>query len=155
VSTRAARNVKTPIPDRKPVRCVGKTKGGGPCRAATVRGTDRCLFHTRDQAARMGREGGRPRFQYDVSKLKKFAPPKDAAEMRLLLATMVIEMREGKIEVELATKVSYVASVFLKSTGQEEELRRFQDEMKPKVDRLQEIVDAMKNGPVKGAKRGG
>jgi hypothetical protein len=107
-------------PDRKPVRCTGKTANGGPCRAATVRGTERCLFHTRDQASRIGREGGRPRFQYDVSKLAKFKPPKDAGEMRHLLATMIIEMREGKIEVELATKVSYVASVFLKSAEQED-----------------------------------
>ncbi len=107
-------------PHGKPVKCVAKTKSGEPCTAATVRGTDRCLFHTRNQAARIGREGGRPRFQYDVSKLKKFAPPKDASEMRHLLATMIIEMREGKIDVELATKVSYVASVFLKSAEQED-----------------------------------
>ena len=40
--------------------------------------------------------------------------------MRRLLATIVIEMREGKIEVELATKISYVASVFLKSSEQED-----------------------------------
>jgi len=109
-----------PSPHSKPVKCVAKTKSGEPCTAATVRGTDRCLFHTRNQASRIGREGGRPRFQYDVSRLKKFAPPESAADMRRLLATIVIEMREGKIEVELATKISYVASVFLKSSEQED-----------------------------------
>jgi hypothetical protein len=109
-----------PSPHGKAVRCVGKTASGEPCRAATVRGTNRCLFHTRDKAAQAGREGGRPRFQYDTSKLKKFAPPENAADMRKLLATMVIEMRSGLIDVELATKISYVASVFLKSSEQED-----------------------------------
>ena len=136
-------NVRSPLtPDRKPVRCTGKTASGGPCRAATVRGTQRCLFHTRDQASRIGREGGRPRFQYDVSKLKKFAPPKDAGEMRLLLSTMVIEMREGKIEVELATKVSYVASVFLKSAEQED-MRFVKAE-------LEELKSRFASAPVRG-----
>lgn len=115
---RASRSV--PSPHGKTVRCVGRTASGEPCRAATVRGTNRCLFHTRDKAAQAGREGGRPRAQYDTSKLKKFAPPESAADMRKLLATMVIEMRSGLIDVELATKVSYVASVFLKSAEQED-----------------------------------
>jgi len=77
-------------------------------------------MHTRGRAAQAGREGGRPRFQYDTSKLTKFKPPENAADMRKLLATMVIEMRSGLIDVELATKTSYVASVFLKSAEQED-----------------------------------
>lgn len=40
--------------------------------------------------------------------------------MRKMLAAMVIEMREGRIDLELATKTAYVAGIFLKSSEQED-----------------------------------
>ena len=58
--------------------------------------------------------------QFDVSRLARFAPPENATDMRKMLAAMVIEMREGRIDLELATKVAYVAGIFLKSSEQED-----------------------------------
>jgi uncharacterized protein (UPF0216 family) len=117
MSKRAPRNVRSsPTP-----HCQAKSaRSGKPCTARPIRGTKYCNMHTENRASLLGKLGGHPRLQFDVSKLKRFAPPNDAGEMRHLLAVMIIEMREGKIDVELATKVSYVASVFLKSAEQED-----------------------------------
>jgi hypothetical protein len=136
-------SVKKPLtPDRKAVSCGAKNAEGKPCAAAAVRGTQRCLFHTKGQASRAGREGGRPKVRPDVSQLKKFTPPKDAGEMRLLLATMICEMREAKIDLELASKIAYVASVFLKS-AEIEELK----EVRTKVQELETRFAAVKGAP--------
>jgi hypothetical protein len=52
--------------------------------------------------------------------LTKFAPPENPTDMRKILAATVIEMREGRIDLELATKTAYVAGIFLKSSEQED-----------------------------------
>ena len=99
--------------------CGARTRHGSLCPAAAIKGTDRCLLHTSGVAHGMGQVGGARRKQYDVSKLEKFAPPRDAADMRKVLATMVIEMRSGAIDPGLATKIAFVCGVFLKAAENE------------------------------------
>src|SRR5579862_6011413 len=72
-------------------------------------------MHLPGGAAACGRVGGKRRATYDVTQLKKFAPPEDATAMRKMLAVMITEMRDGKIEPKLASGIGYVAGIFLKS----------------------------------------
>jgi len=101
-------------------RCSAKNASGDPCKAAPLKGTRLCPLHTKNRASLLGQRGGRPRVQFDVSRLTKFKPPENATDMRKMLAAMVIEMREGRIDLELATKTAYVAGIFLKSSEQED-----------------------------------
>ncbi len=101
-------------------RCAAKNASGDPCKAAPLKGSKLCSFHTKNRASLLGQRGGRPRVQFDTSRLTKFKPPENPSDMRKLLAAMVIEMREGRIDLELATKTAYVAGIFLKSSEQED-----------------------------------
>ena len=115
-------------PERGRRGCTARTKSGSLCPAAAVRGSSFCLFHTKGIPSKLGQIGGPRRRQYDLSRLAKFEPPQDAADMRKILAVMVIEMRTGVIDPHLATRIAFVASTFLKAY-ESEELKNVQSEI--------------------------
>ena len=101
-------------------KCTGRSAKGGHCGAPPIRGTKRCVLHTPGVASAVGKLGGMRARQFDVSRLQQFPPPENATDMRKLLAVMVIEMRTGKIDPHLATRIAFVAGTFLRSSEQED-----------------------------------
>ena len=67
------------------------------------------------RAAQLGRKGGRRRAIYAPARLKEFAAPKDAADLRDLLAQAIIEIRAGILDPKLANSISYLGASFLRA----------------------------------------
>jgi hypothetical protein len=67
------------------------------------------------RAAELGSKGGRRRTVYSPSKLKEFAAPKTAADLRDLLAQSIIEIRTGEMDPKLANSISYLGTGFLRA----------------------------------------
>src|SRR5262245_42380153 len=97
-------------------QCGALTKKGTPCPAPPT-ATGRCYLHSidREQAAELGRRGGlknrhvRP---YEMVEL----PPLDTAEdVRLLLANVIADVRNRRVEPRVATSISQIASTLLKA----------------------------------------
>jgi len=96
------------------MKCRAKNKAGKPCAAPAVEGADRCVMHS-GRAAELGGKGGRRRSVYSPDRLKEFAPPKTAAELRDLLAQSITEIRSGKLDPKLANSISYLGTGFLRA----------------------------------------
>src|SRR5437588_2075227 len=84
-----------------PVSCKATTKEGKPCNARAMSSTGRCIMHS-DPAvpARLGRIGAEQRAQRRTAAapVPEFAPPKDAAELRVLISNVIIETRAGRLD---------------------------------------------------------
>lgn len=112
MSTRAGRNKAVPLYPH----CQAKVRGTGKlCRAKPIHGTKFCNCHTENRASLLGKLGGHPRLQFDVSKLKKINPATDSAAVRNLMAQRIYEIEQGLLEPELGTKLFYCYSILMKA----------------------------------------
>ena len=114
---------RTPSPprlkpsERNPSLCKGTTKAGTPCRAQATEG-GYCLFHGNpDLAVQLGRQGGKknrvPLIREDVP--ATVAPPKTAADVRVMLADAMAGIRAGRIDPKLGNALGYIGTAVLKA----------------------------------------
>jgi hypothetical protein len=96
------------------MQCHALNKAGTPCGAPAVEGTNWCVMHS-GRAAELGKRGGRRRAIYSPEKLKKFAPPMNAGDLRNLLAHSIVEMRNGVLDPKVANSISYLGAGFLRA----------------------------------------
>lgn len=75
-----------------------------------MRGTRLCNMHTPGRAQAIGRKGGLRRRIFKPEDIRHFAPPKNAQDLLLMIATTLVEAREMKIE-------SKVANAFFQGCG--------------------------------------
>ena len=61
----------------------------------------------------LGARGGRRRAIFNPDGLEPLAAPKDAADLLVLLAQTIVEVRSGRLEPRVANSLSYVASAFM------------------------------------------
>lgn len=102
-----------------PRHCSAITRAGKKCAAKPLVGTDRCLLHTGNNPSLLGLVGGKRRALFHPEGLVVFEIPENTADMRKILGSMVIEMRNGNIEPRLATQIAFVCQVFLKASENE------------------------------------
>jgi hypothetical protein len=98
------------------MKCHQKNSVGKPCGAPAVGGTNLCVMHS-GGAAELGSKGGRRRTVYRPDSLKEFPAPKNAADLRDLLAQSILEIRTGKLDPKLANSISYLGTGFLRALG--------------------------------------
>ena len=106
-----------PLKHSKPTlaQCKATTSSGKPCRAKPHK-DGLCFFHSDPQrAAELGRKGGRRRVAFKLDELKEFEAPRTAADLRDLLAQLIIEIRAGKLDPKLANSISYLGTGFLRA----------------------------------------
>jgi general stress protein YciG len=97
-------------------RCQATTKAGRRCAAPAVRGGNYCPFHADpSRAAELGRKGGRRGTNFSLERLKQVPSPKNAADLRDLLAQSIVELRAGELEPRVANSISYLGSGFLRA----------------------------------------
>ena len=63
----------------------------------------------------MGARGGRRRAIYNPEGLEPFTAPKNASDLRDVLAWSIVEIRGGKLDPKLANSISYLGAGFLKA----------------------------------------
>jgi len=98
------------------MQCNKKKRDGSDCRARALTGKVCCALHAEPgKAAELGRKGGRRRTIYAPDRLKNFTAPKDAADLRDLLAQSILEIRAGMLDSKLANAISYLGTGFLRA----------------------------------------
>jgi hypothetical protein len=81
-----------------------------------------CLIHSeRGKAAELGRKGGRRRTVYSPDGLKDFPAPKTPAELLVLLAQSMLDVRMGRMDSKRGTTLAYMAVAMLKAMDLSEE----------------------------------
>ena len=99
----------------KPIlaQCKAMTPSGQRCRAKPHK-DGLCFFHFDPQnAAEVGRKGGRRRAAIKPGGLAEFEAPKTAADLRDFLAQSIVEVRAGKLDPKLANSISYLGAGLL------------------------------------------
>lgn len=96
------------------MKCRAMNKAGEPCGAPAVGTTERCVMHS-GRAAELGSKGGRRRTVYGPDGLKEFRAPKNASDLRDLLAQSIVEIRTGRLDPKLANSISYLGTGFLRA----------------------------------------
>jgi hypothetical protein len=100
------------------MQCKKKKRDGSQCRAPTLTGEKYCALHSEPgRAALLGSKGGRRRIVYSQDGIEVFPAPKSAADLRDLLAHLIVEIRSGKLDPKLANSISYLGAGFLRSRG--------------------------------------
>jgi general stress protein YciG len=119
-------------------RCQATTKAGRRCAAPAVRGGNYCSLHSDpSRAVELGRKGGRRRTNYSPEGLKKFPSPKNAADLRDLLAQSIVELRAGELDPRVANAISYLGTGFLRTievADVEARLQALERELQPVSD---------------------
>ena len=92
------------------------TKAGRQCAAPAVRNGSYCSLHTDpSRAAELGPKGGRSGARYRPSRLQEVPSPKNAADLRDLLAQSIVELRAGELDPKVANSISYLGTGFLRA----------------------------------------
>lgn len=124
------------------MQCQRTKRDGTQCGARALAGKDACAFHSDpSKAAELGGRGGRRRTVFAPESLKQFAPPKDAAELRDLLACSIVEIREGKLDPKLANSISYLGAGFLRALEA--------SEIQPRIEALEREIERAKAATTK------
>jgi len=98
------------------MQCEKKKRDGNQCRARARSGHKYCALHAEPgKAAELGSKGGRRRAVYSPDALQEFTAPRNAADLRDLLAQSIIEIRAGKLDPKLANSISYLGTGFLRA----------------------------------------
>jgi hypothetical protein len=98
------------------MKCTAVTKGGASCRAHAVSGKLVCVLHQAGAAQRLGAAGGRRRAVKPPIKLKNFGAPKSVAQVALVLAHTIAEVRSGKIDAKNpASVIARLSSVLCRA----------------------------------------
>jgi hypothetical protein len=97
-------------------KCQAKTKAGRPCAAPAVRGGIYCALHANpERAAQLGRKGGRKnRRTYEANQWEGSAP-RNACDVKNLLAEAMAEIRAGRMDPKLGTTLGYLGTLLLKA----------------------------------------
>jgi hypothetical protein len=96
-------------------RCNEMTKAGNRCKAVAVEG-GLCAFHADPtRAARLGRKGGRRNRRRPPHRVKQFAPPRTAKEIREILSTTMADIQNGQTEPKIGSVLAYVGAALLKA----------------------------------------
>lgn len=103
------------VPRLPAKRCVAKAASGERCKSAPLRGKKRCGFHSGDTAKVLGARGGRRRAIFDPDNLTPLNPPKDAAELLVLLSQTIVEVRGAQIDTRAANSIAYLGTSFLRA----------------------------------------
>ena len=97
-------------------KCRATARAGRPCAAPAVRGGSYCALHSDPQrAAQLGRRGGmRNRHVYESDRTE-VAPPRNATDIREMLAKLMVEILAGKRDPKLGTTLGYLGTMLLKA----------------------------------------
>jgi hypothetical protein len=86
------------------------------CRAPALAGKKHCSLHAEPgRAKELGSKGGRRRTLRPPDGLRDFAAPKNAADLRDLLAESIIEIRAGKLDPRVANALGYLGASYLRA----------------------------------------
>ncbi|HWY70032.1 MAG TPA: hypothetical protein VNX88_15280 [Terriglobales bacterium] len=97
--------------------CAGLTRTGAPCRARVSEG-DFCSLHANpERAADLGRRSGAARRRSSIVErtLRDFPPPETIAEIKGILAQVLVDLCAGRIDGKDAYAVAYIANVLMKT----------------------------------------
>jgi general stress protein YciG len=115
-------------------KCQAKTKAGRPCAAPAVRGGIYCALHNDpDRAAQLGRKGGANNRKVYAGNEREIPPPKNARDVKNLLAEAMAEIRAGKMDPKLGTTLGYLGTSLLKAieiSDIEERLEKLENGLK-------------------------
>ena len=102
-----------PAPNGK---CRATTKAGRQCAAPAVRGGIYCALHNDpERAAELGRRGGaKGRKAYETPD-REIPAPRNACDVKNLLAEVMAEIRAGKMDPKLGTTLGYLGTSLLKA----------------------------------------
>ena len=67
------------------------------------------------RAAELGRKGGRRGATNRPDELQKFMAPRNAGQLRDLLAQSIVELRNGALDPKVANSISYLGAGFLRA----------------------------------------
>ena len=98
------------------MQCQKEKRDGSRCGARALSGKKHCALHADpSRAAVLGSKGGRRRTVYKPEDLKKFPAPKNAADLRDLLAESIIEIRTGRMDPKMANALGYIGASYLRA----------------------------------------
>ena len=96
------------------MRCESRTRAGTRCKAMALRTGKRCNFHADPERHRaLAAAGGRRRSIYRAENLKHFAPATTAAELAVVVATTLSDVRDGRLDAKTGNAVGCLASCLL------------------------------------------
>jgi hypothetical protein len=106
------------------MRCKLQTRSGAPCKAAVVRGTDRCVLHS-SRAHEIAAKGGRSRHvrSHDLMELPA---PKSARLLLDVLAASVVEVRTLRMDARTGATIAALGNALhrvIETTAIEDRLR--------------------------------
>jgi hypothetical protein len=98
------------------MQCQKEKRDGSRCGAPALSGKKHCALHADPgRAAELGSKGGRRRAVYKPEDLKEFPAPKNAADLRDLLAESIIEIRTGRMDPKMANALGYIGASYLRA----------------------------------------
>jgi hypothetical protein len=98
------------------MKCQQKKRDGSDCGARALSGKNSCALHSDPgRAAELGRKGGHRRAIYAPDRLKEFTAPRNAADLRDLLAQSIMDIRAGMLDPKIANSISYLGAGFLRA----------------------------------------
>ena len=115
-------------------KCRAATRAGRQCAAPAVRGGIYCALHNDpERAAELGRRSGAKARKAYESPDREIPPPKNACDVKNLLAEAMAEIRGGKMDPKLGTTLGYLGTSLLKAieiSDIEERLEKLENELK-------------------------
>jgi len=98
------------------MQCQKEKRDGRRCGARALSGKKHCALHADPgRASELGSKGGRRRTVYKSEDLKEFPAPKNAADLRDLLAESIVEIRTGKMDPKMANALGYIGASYLRA----------------------------------------
>ena len=100
------------------MKCDGQRLDGSRCRAFALKNGTKCSLHADKARAAVLARSKRKSRSFKACEMRKFAAPKTAADLRVILATTIVELREcsnGKIDVKVANAIATVAGIMLRA----------------------------------------
>jgi hypothetical protein len=98
------------------MQCQKEKRDGSRCGARALSGKKHCALHADPgRAVELGSKGGRRRAVYKPEDLKEFPAPKNAADLRDLLAESIIEIRTGRMDPKMANALGYIGASYLRA----------------------------------------
>ena len=95
-------------------KCSARNRQGKRCGAWARRGERRCELHSeKGMAQKLGSRGGHRRARYSTEELTPIAQPQNAADLLKVLAQVIAEVHEGRLEAKVANSVAYLGSAFI------------------------------------------
>jgi hypothetical protein len=113
------------------MRCSSQRRDGKRCAANAINGQPFCFLHSAPgKAQELGAKGGARRRVFDLSRLKRFPPAKNATDLVEVTAQTLCDVRSGAIDAKAANSVAGLVAVLVKlfeATSFEERLTRLEN----------------------------